>query len=82
MNSTKARKSKYGLLSYPIIVAASSGEVDAINTVLKHYEGYIVTLSTRTLYDDYGNPRLLLDEEMRRELETRLITRIMAFITF
>ncbi len=26
------------LVSYPIIVLAASGDVDAINTVLKHYE--------------------------------------------
>ncbi|SNT05284.1 Helix-turn-helix domain-containing protein [Anaerovirgula multivorans] len=37
------------LLSYPIIVLASGGDVDAINTVLKHYEGYIAALSMRTL---------------------------------
>jgi hypothetical protein len=31
------------LLSYPVIVLASGGDVDAINAVLKHYEGYIAT---------------------------------------
>lgn len=30
-----------GLLPYPVIVSAVSGDVDAMNTVLKHYEGYI-----------------------------------------
>lgn len=36
------------LLSYPVIVLASGGDVDAINAVLKHYEGYIAALSMRT----------------------------------
>lgn len=35
------------LLSYPLIVLAASGDVDAINAVLKHYGGYIAALSTR-----------------------------------
>lgn len=29
------------LLPYHIIAAAASGDVEAINRVLKHYEGYI-----------------------------------------
>ena len=29
------------LLPYHIIAAAASGDVEAINVVLKHYEGYI-----------------------------------------
>nr|WP_226323072.1 helix-turn-helix domain-containing protein [Streptococcus dysgalactiae] len=33
---------------------AASGDVDAINTILKHYEGYIAALSTRQLYDEWG----------------------------
>ena len=33
-----------GLLPYPVIVSAVSGDVDAMNTVLKYYEGYINTL--------------------------------------
>ena len=38
--SKKTRKNNH-LLSYPLIVLASSGDVDAINAVLKHYEGYV-----------------------------------------
>ena len=41
------------LLSYPVIVLASGGDVDAINAVLKHYEGYIAALSM----SDYFTPR-------------------------
>ena len=39
------------LLPYSTIEAAVSGNVDAINAVLKHYERYIAALATRTLYD-------------------------------
>lgn len=67
------------LLSYNIIVSAASGDVEAINTVLKHYEGYIAALATRKLYDEYGNPHYCVDETLRRKLETKLITKVLAF---
>ena len=80
MNKTQSNKTgNTHLLPFPVIVAATSGDVDAINTVLKHYEGYIIALSTRPLYDDYGNVHLFLDEELRRTLETKLITKILTF---
>ena len=67
------------LLPYHIIAAAASGDVEAINRVLKHYEGYIATLCTRTLKDDAGNTYSYVDEEMKNRLQVRLITRTLAF---
>ena len=67
------------LLSYPVIVLAAGGDVGAINTVLKHYEGYIAALSMRTFYDEGGNPHLCVDDVLRRRLETKLITKILTF---
>ena len=72
-------KAKHNLLPFPIIAAAINGNVDAINAVVKHYAGYITALSTRQLYDENGMPVLFVDEEMRRRLETKLITRILSF---
>ena len=46
---------------------------------MKHFEGYIAKLSTRTMYDEAGNPHLCVDEELRRRLETKLITKILTF---
>ena len=67
------------LVSYPVIVLAASGDVDAINAVLKYYEGYIAALSTRQLLDESGNLHLCVDEALRRRLETKLITKILTF---
>ena len=53
---SKQKNATNGLLPYPVIVAAAHGDVDAINAVLKHYEGYICALSTRRLYDESGQP--------------------------
>lgn len=75
-NKTKA---KPDLLPFPVIAAATNGNVDAINAVVKYYAAYIAALSTRQLYDENGTPVLCVDEEMRRRLETRLITRILRF---
>lgn len=72
-------KTAISLLPYATIEAAASGNVDAINAVLKHYERYIAALATRTLYDENGQPHLCVDEEMRRRLETKLITKILDF---
>ena len=75
----RAQNSKHSLLPFSVIEAAASGNVDAINTVLKHYEPYIAALATRRLYDENGVPHLCVDEELRRRLETKLITRILDF---
>lgn len=75
----KEKRTESALLPYSTIEAASSGNVDAINAVLAHFERYIVALSTRTLYDENGLPHLCVDAEMRRRLETKLITRIIGF---
>lgn len=72
-------KTASNLLPYPVIVLAASGDVDAINAVLKHYEGYIAALSTKQLYDASGTPHLCVDEALRRRLETKLITKILTF---
>lgn len=67
------------LLPFHIIVAASEGDVVAINRVLAYYEGYIAALSTRKFIDEYGQPHYCVDETLRRRLETKLITKILQF---
>ena len=48
------RKSE-NLLPFPVISAAANGDTTAMCAILKHYEGYIAKLCTRTLKDDAGN---------------------------
>lgn len=69
------RKSE-NLLPFPVISAAANGDTTAMCAILKHYEGYIAKLCTRTLKDDAGNTYSYVDEEMRNRLQVRLITRI------
>ena len=74
-----SKKQNTYLLPYPVIEAAAGGDVDAINAVLEHYAGYICTLSARPFIDDAGTVHMRVDPEMRRRLETKLITRILKF---
>jgi len=69
------------LLPFTVIEAAASGDVDAINKVLNHYEGYIIMLSTRRVYDEQGIVHIFVDNEFRRILETKLIVKIQQFDT-
>ena len=62
-----------------VIEAARIGDVEAVERVLQHYEGYINKLCTRTLYDEYGYPHVCLDEFMKHRLELKLIHAIVAF---
>ena len=56
------RKSE-NLLPFPVISAAANGDTTAMCAILKHYEGYIAKLCTRTLKDDAGNTYSYVDEE-------------------
>ena len=74
-----ATKKTNKLLPFALIEVAASGNVIAINEVLKHYERYINALATRELYDENGIPHLYVDEELKRMIETKLITKILEF---
>lgn len=75
---TKAGKTS-NLLPYHIIMEATAGNIEAINIILKHFEGYIAVLATKQLYDEHGVPHYCVDETLRRRLETKLIMKILEF---
>ena len=56
MNNYRRKSKPHSrLLPYATIRAASEGDPDAVNAVLRHYEGYITRLAMRQLHDEYGN---------------------------
>ena len=57
----------------PIILAAVSGDENALTAVVAHYQKYIRALATRPVKDEYGNEYLYVDEDRRLGLETKLI---------
>ena len=64
------------LLPLSVIESARAGDAEAVERVLRYYEGYINKLCTRTLYDEYGRPHVCVDEYMKRRLEIKLISSI------
>lgn len=75
----KKKKNDWGILSVALIKKASRGDVLAIHKILKHYEGYIVALSTRSFYDKCNNLHYYVDETLKCVLETKLISKILDF---
>ena len=64
------------LLPLSVIEAARAGDAEAVERVLRYYEGYINKLCTQTLYDPDGQPHVCVDEYMKRRLEIKLISSI------
>ena len=56
-----------------VIHAAKAGDAEAMDRILRYYEGYINKLSTRKFRDEYGHSYEGLDEYMKRRLEIKLI---------
>ena len=56
-----------------VIHAASGGDSEAMEQVLRYYDDYMSRLCTRTLYDKDGTPHVCVDAYMKRCLEIRLI---------
>lgn len=61
------------------ILAAVSGDPLAINDVLHHYQKYIIRLSLRSNYEGGSASSVYVDEFLRRNLETKLIEKVLTF---
>ena len=68
-----------GLLPYPVIIAATKGDPEAMAIVVKHYESYIASLSMRKLRDERGNTYWGIDEDIRDRLRSRLMRAVLTF---
>lgn len=64
------------LVPYSVIVAAKNGDIDAMNKILAHNSGRIESFSRRISLDEYGNPRSVIDHEIRDRIIAKLIDRI------
>ena len=68
-----------GLLPYPVIIAATKGDPEAMNIVVQQYESYIASLSMRKLRDERGNTYWGIDEDIRDRLRSRLMRAVLSF---
>ena len=75
MNGTNGNEPGYpenALVPYPVIVAATKGDPDAMKIVLQHFSGYIASLSMRKLCDERGNVYFGVDEDLRHTAATNM----------
>lgn len=67
------------ILPFEVIQQATSGNEEALRTVLANYDGYIRTLSTRMIVGDDGCKHYVVDEEIRGRLQGKLMKAVMQF---
>lgn len=67
------------LLPFKIIVKSTKGDVESINEVLNHFSGYIAKMSVRKNYDNFGNARYVVDEDICKRIENKLVSKILLF---
>lgn len=60
-NANITEQDARGLLPYPVIIAASKGDPDAMRIVVHHYESYIafLSISKPSISYSYSRPMLL-----------------------
>ena len=68
-----------GLLPYPVILAATKGDPDAMKIVMQHYASYIAYLSTRKIRDEHGSTYYGIDEDMRERLQAKLMRVVLGY---
>ena len=68
-----------GLLPYPVILAATKGDPEAMKIVVQHYASYIAYLSTRKVRDEYGNVYIVVDMELKGRIREALTKMILDF---
>lgn len=68
-----------GLLPYPVIIAATKGDPDAMAVVIKRYESNIADLSMRKLRDERGNTYFGIDGDIQDRLRSKLMQAVLSF---
>ena len=70
------RNKPRALLDYYTISAASTGDPDAMAEVLRHFDGFISKLATRTFRDANNVSFSGVDQEMKERMQLKLIASI------
>ena len=78
MNGTNFNDER-GLLPFPVILAATKGDPDAMKVVLQHYQSYISYLSMKKIRDENGNTYWGIDEDLRERLQAKLMQAVLNF---
>ena len=63
-------------VTYKMILAAKSGDGEAMSRILQHYAPYIAVHAKHPFYDEYGNRYEVVDEGIRQRIEAKLLYQI------
>ena len=75
MKSKKHRE----LPEFVLFQAAIEGDAEAINQILSYFQPFINSECKREYKDEFGRVHYVVDEYMKRRMETKLITKILDF---
>ena len=64
---------------FEIIKAAKENDGEAVEFILHHFAGYIVSRCINTCMDEQGNTCSFVDEDLRYQAEAALLTGISKF---
>ncbi len=79
MNGMNFNDDERGLLPFPVILAATKGDPDAMKIVLQHYQSYIAHLFMTKIRDESGNTYWGIDEDLREWLQAKLMQAVLNF---
>ncbi|EPH59405.1 hypothetical protein D931_03976 [Enterococcus faecium 13.SD.W.09] len=71
--------SRYSFIPVHIILSAVAGDKSAILAVLSHYQHYINSFCIRNIYNENQHHTVQVDEQMAKQLETKLFDAILKF---
>lgn len=66
-------------IPFPVIEAAKRYDVEAIDFIRRHFEGYIASCCMNSYTDQYGNAKAFVDDDLRCQAETALLSAIFSF---
>ena len=75
----KRRRGNGSTLSFSTIEAAVSGNDEAIQQVVQHYDHYLTHLSTKEVPDEDGEPQSIVDYDLKEKLTAKLMEAILRF---
>lgn len=63
-------------IDYDTILGCKAGDSDAFNRVLNHYDGLINAAASKTITDEYGTKKVVVDMEAKQNIQQNLMLQI------
>ena len=70
---------KHPIIPFPINIRLRTAMLKQSTRLYAIYSGFIASRSSASMKDEYGNTHMVVDETLRRRMETRLIAKILSF---